>query len=200
MNRTLSTLTIAAATVALSAFPAAGQAVPDDARFGFDLHATGGIATQDDARDSSEAGFGFGATLHLRLMPHLFVYGGWDWMGYQAIEEIAGPDVDLEETGYAAGLRWEHPLGASGITYWVRGGALIHHFELEDDAGDLLDDTGHGVGWEAAAGMGFSLGSGWSLTPGVRYRSVTREAEIDATAIDIELQAVTFELGFRRFF
>jgi len=190
-------LAVAAVAAAAVLDPAAASA---QERWGFDIHATGGIATQDDARDTSENGFGLGATLHLRLQPHLFAYGGWDWMRYQAIEEIAGPDVDLEETGYALGLRFEHPFGDSDVRWWARGGALIHHFEFENDAGEILDDTGHGLGWEGGAGVTLPLGSTWSLTPGIRYRSVTREAELLNVTRDVELQAVTLEIGIRRSF
>lgn len=193
--RTLAALSALAAFAALDAAPASAQD-----RWGFDLRAAGGIATQDDARDTSESGFGFGATVYLGLQEHLYAYGGWDWMRYQALEEIAGPDVDLEETGYHFGLRFEHPFGDSDVRWWARGGALIHHFEFENDDGDIIEDTGHGLGWEGAAGLTVPLGSTWSLTPGVRYRSVTREAELLNLTTDVELQAVTFELGFRRSF
>jgi opacity protein-like surface antigen len=195
MTRTLLTLTAAAAATAFLAGPVDAQE-----RWGVDLHATGGIATQDDIRDDSENGFGFGATLQYRVLPHVFLYGGWDWTHYQALEAIAGPDMDLEETGYALGARFEHPIGSSSTNWWVRAGALYNHFELEDDDGDLVDDSGHGLGWEAGAGVAVELGSGWSLTPGLRYRSVSRDVEIDAAETEIELQAVALEVGIRRIF
>jgi len=195
VRRTLVALGALAAVAALDPAPASAQD-----RWGFDIHATAGIATQDDARDTSENGFGFGATLYIGLQEHLYAYGGWDWTRYQALEEIAGPDVDLEETGYALGLRFEHPFGDSDIRWWARGGALIHHFEFENADGDIIEDTGHGLGWEGGAGVTVPLGSAWSLTPGVRYRSATREAELLNTTTDVELQAVTFELGIRRSF
>lgn len=188
-------LTALATVAVLDADPASAQD-----RWAFDIHATAGVATQDDTRDTSETGFGLGVTFQVPLQQHLFAYGGWDWTRYSALEEIAGPDVDLEETGYALGLRFEHPFGDSDVRWWARGGALIHHFEFENDAGEILDDTGHGLGWEGGAGVAVPLGSAWSLTPGVRYRSVTREAELLNTTIDVELQAVTFELGIRRSF
>ena len=93
MTRILPTLMAAVAATAFTTAAAAAQE-----RWGFDVHATAGIATQDDARDDSESGFGFGANLHLRVLPHLFLYGGWDWTPYPALEAIVGPDVDLEET------------------------------------------------------------------------------------------------------
>lgn len=198
-HRTLARTTMAlGALAALAALDAAPASAQD--RWGFEFRGAAGIATQDDARDTSENGFGFGASLYLGLQEHLYAYGGWDWMRYQALEEIAGPDVDLEETGYHLGLRFEHPFGDSGIRWWARGGALIHHFEFENDAGDITEDTGHGLGWEGGAGVTVPLGDAWSLTPGVRYRSVTREAELLNVTRDVELQAVTFELGIRRRF
>lgn len=195
LGRTLVALGVLAAVAALDPEPASAED-----RWGFDLRAAAGVATQDDARDTSENGFGFGATFYLRLQEHLYAYGGWDWMRYQALGEIAGPDVDLEETGYHLGLRFEHPFGDSDIRWWVRGGALIHHFEFENADGDIFEDTGHGLGWEGGAGVTVPLGRAWSLTPGVRYRSVNREAELLNVTTDVELQAVTFELGIRRRF
>lgn len=196
MNRMLiTTLTAATAAAAFAATPADAQD-----RWGIDVHATGGIATQDDIRDDHENGFGFGATVQYRVLPHAYLYGGWDWTRYQALDAIAGPDVDLEETGYALGARFEHPIGTSTTAWWVRAGALYNHFELEDESGDLLDDSGHGLGWEGGAGFAFSVGDGWSVTPGVRYRSVSRDVEIDGLETEIELQAVALEIGLRRRF
>lgn len=195
MKRLLLTLTTAALATASAATAARAQD-----RWGLDVHATGGIATQDDIRDDHGNGFGFGATVQYRILPDVSLYGGWDWTGYQALEAIAGPDVDLEETGYALGARFEHPIGASATSWWIRTGALFNHFELEDDSGTLLDDTGRGLGWEAGAGLALSVGSGWSVTPGIRYRSVSRDVEIGSSTTEIPLQAVALEIGVRRLF
>lgn len=195
MNRMLLTLTAAVAATAFATVDARAQE-----RWGVDIHATGGIATQDGVRDDSEAGFGFGANLHVQVLPNVFLYGGWDWTRYQALEAIAGPDVDLEETGYALGARFERPIGSSSTAWWVRTGALYNHFELEDDGGDLIDDTGHGLGWEAGAGVAVAFGNGWSFVPGIRYRSVSRDVEIGDLETEVALQAVTLEIGLRRHF
>jgi opacity protein-like surface antigen len=195
MKRTMLTLTVAVAAATLVTADADAQE-----RWGVDVHATGGVATQDDVRDDSETGFGFGANLQVRVLPHVFLYGGWDWTRYQALDAIAGPDVDLEETGYALGARLERPIGTSSTAWWLRTGALYNHFELEDADGEIIDDTGHGLGWEAGAGVAVAFGSGWSFVPGIRYRSVSRDVEIGDAETEVELQAVTLEIGLRRIF
>jgi opacity protein-like surface antigen len=193
----LSTLFVA---VALAGILLPRPAYAQQPRWGFELRADAGISTQDAARDTHENGFGFGAAIQYRVLPHLALYGGWDWTRYQALEAIAGPDVDLEETGYVAGARFEHPIGSSRTRGWARIGALYKHFELEDADGTLLDDSGHGLGWEAGAGVTVPLGDSWSLLPGVRYRSVSRDVEVGAVGTEVELQAVAFELAVRRLF
>ena len=104
----------------------------------------------------------------------------------------------MEETGYAAGLRFEHPLTADSRTaLWVRGGATINHLELEDVNGDLIDDSGHGLGWEAGAGVAVRVGGSWDLTPGIRYRSLSRDVEVADVTIPVQLQYLAFEMGIR---
>lgn len=194
MKRLTTLFAAAALTAVVTPNPVHAQS-----RWGFELRADAGISTQDDARDTHQNGIGFGAAVQYRVLPHVAVYGGWDWTHYQALEAIAGPDVDLEETGYALGARFEHPFGTSRTLGWARAGALYKHFELEDADGDLIDDSGHGLGWELGAGVTVPLGD-WSLMPGVRYRTVTRDVRVDALGTEIALQAVAFEVAFRRSF
>lgn len=179
------------------------QAVPACAqdRWGVEFRAHGAVATQDELQDDAQGGYGFEASLFVRLYQHLGVYAGWDWSQFTTLQTIAGPDVDMEETGYAVGLRFEHPVSPDGgTTLWLRGGATLNHLELEDHAGNVIDDTGHGFGWEAGAGVALRLGANWDLTPGIRYRSLSRDVEVDGLTIPVPLQYVAFEMGFRRGF
>jgi hypothetical protein len=196
MNSTKIGIAALSLTLLVQATPAHAQG-----RWAFEFRAHGALATQDEVRDESQGGLGFEGTFLFRLQEHLGVYAGWDWSHFGALESIAGPDVDMEETGYVAGLRFEHPVSAGSRTaLWFRGGATVNHLELEDPAGDLIDDTGHGLGWEAGAGVAVRVGRKWDLTPGIRYRSLSRDVEVGALIVTVPLQYVAFEMGIRRSF
>lgn len=192
MNRTILSITILSLTTLIQVDPLSAQGP-----WGFEFHANGGISTQDDARDTHENGFGFGATVQYRFLPHLAAYTGWDYSHFSALPAIAGPDMDLEETGYVMGLRFEHPFREGGRTSgWLRGGATYNHLELEDVSGDIVADSGHGWGWDFGAGIALPLGNRWNVTPGIRYRSISRDLEQGEVATTVELQHVSLEVGF----
>ena len=168
------TTILALTTIALltTTIPADAQ-TPD--RWAVELRANGAMATQELQNDPLDTGFGFEATVRYRFLPHLAAYAGWDWIRFQADQSFAGNDMDFEETGYAFGLRFEHPIRGSATAGWVRAGGTYDHLEVENTDGDILADSGHGLGWEVGAGVATPLRGGWSITPGVRYRSL-REA------------------------
>ena len=145
-------------------------------------------------------GLGFEGNVGYRFYQHLSLYAGWDWTHFNADQSFAGPDMDFEETGYVFGLRWEHPfLGETGqgLAGWVRAGGAYKHIEVEDDNGEIIGDSGHGMGWEVGAGLSIPLGSQWRLTPGVRYKALSRELELASGTADWDVKDVTFELGGR---
>ena len=115
---------------------------------------------------------------------------------------MLGGQLDPEATGYCAGLRFEHPLGHTSLAYILRVGVTLEHIEVEDDEGDLVADSDHGLGFEAGVGVAVPLGEHWRLTPGVRYRALTRELADDSPAPDVEmdLKYFAFEVGVARSF
>jgi opacity protein-like surface antigen len=173
-----------------------GSPVSAQERWGMEFRANGAIATQDADRDTRKNGVGFEANVQYRFLPHLGAYVGWDWTHFSALESIAGPNMDLEETGYAFGLRFQHPLReGSGTRWWVRGGGIYNHLELENGDGDIVEDSGHGLGWEAGAGLALAISEGWTLTPGIRYRELSRDLKIQDAIIPVDVEALAFELG-----
>lgn len=194
MPRTL----VGVATLACLALPANALA---QSRFHFELRPGIAIPTQDLADASLQTGLGFEGTIGYRVMPHLGVYAGWDWHHFNARQSFAGPDLDFEETGYAFGLRFQHPLGdeVSKVALQLRGGGTYNHIEVENNDGDLVVDTGHGLGWEAGVGLAVRLG-GWELVPGARYRSLKRDFDIGATTTSGTLSYLAIEVGFARRF
>ena len=184
--------------VALCLLPASLQA---QERWGFDLRAGGAAATAELGDADLSIGFGFEGTLMVRTMEHLFVYAGWDWHAFSSDESFAGPDIDFEETGYAFGVLFEHPLKNGDLpAIQLRAGATVNHIEVEDDDGEILADSGHGVGWEVGAGLAVPFGDSWRLTPGFRFRTLSRDLEIGSTTTAVDLSYIAFEIGFSRLF
>lgn len=164
-------------------------------RWEFELRGGAAFPTADVGDLPLDTGFGFEGTFQYRFLPHVAAYAGWDWMHF------AGEtgDVDVEETGYAIGLRFEHPFRGEtgpGLAYWLRGGATVDHIELEDEAGDITADSGHGLGWELGAGLSVPLGGHARFRPGVRYRSLSRDLDLGAGEQSVDLRYVAAEIAF----
>lgn len=144
-------------------------------------------------------GFGFEGTVSYRFMPHFAAYAGWDWHRFtidNPASSFAAPGTDVEETGYAFGVRFEHPIGGERSPLVViRAGGTLNHIEIEDESGEQIADSGHGLGWEVGAGLGFALGTRWRLVPGARYRSLSRDLTIDNATTPVTLSYVTTEVG-----
>ena len=159
------------------------------------------FSTETFADSDLGNGLGVGAHLSVPVLPHLAAYGGWNYHGFRAETSFAGPDVDVEETGYAFGVRFEHPMaGATSPALMLKAGGTYDHIEIENAAGDLIADSGHGFGWEAGAGVAFPLGDRWHITPGVRFRSLTRDIDVGAIRTPVTLRYVAAEIGFSRSF
>jgi opacity protein-like surface antigen len=139
-------------------------------------------------------GVGFEGNVGIRVAPGTFVYGGWDWQHHRAKSPLFGRMEDVEDTGYAFGLRIV-PAIASPVKPWVRGGALFNHIEIEDDEGSLVADSEHTWGWEIGGGLDLSFGGSWSLTPGLRYRRFEPDVRFGATRTPATLGYVTYDVG-----
>jgi opacity protein-like surface antigen len=173
---------------------------PLQAQDRWSLEFRGNAAVPVEEVEGSDLGTGIGleATVGYRLYQHLSAYAGWDWIHFNPEDSFAGSDLDFEETGYVFGLRWEHPFrgeAGSGLAGWVRAGGSYKHIEVEDQEGEIVGDSGHGLGWEAAAGLTVPLTSSWRLTPGIRYAALTRDLEVGSTTTDVDMSYVAFEVG-----
>ena len=169
-------------------------------RFGFELNSGASIATKkiDDTR--LKPGFGFEGTFHYRFMPHMGVYAGWGWNRFGAEESFAGNNVCFEETGYVFGLNFKHPIGTSKLAYYVRAGALYNHIETENSNGDIIIDTEHGFGYQLAGGIDINLGRQWSLTPGLKFNSMSRNTEMEGTSRQLDYQYISARIGIAKRF
>jgi hypothetical protein len=152
-------------------------------------------ATQDIADANLEPGFGTELTIAYRFMPHLAAYAGWSYNNFAVDQSFAGADASFEETGYTFGLQFIHPIGESGLSYLVRAGGTYNHIEIENNSGDIIIDSGHGLGWQAEAGLVIPLSEKFSLLPSLRYRSLNRDIEIENVSTSVDLNYLSVGVG-----
>ena len=119
---------------------------------------------------------------------------GWNRFG--ADQSFAGDDVCFEETGYVFGLQYKHPVGTSNVQYYVRGGGLYNHIETENKDGDIINDSGHGLGWQLAGGIELPLKRNWAFVPGVKFNFLNRETEFEEESMDLDYNYVSLRVGF----
>jgi opacity protein-like surface antigen len=153
------------------------------------------FATKDISDADLGLGFGFEGTIVYRFMPHLAAYAGWSWNHFAVDQSFAGTDASFEETGYTFGLQFIHPMGESDISYLVRAGGTYNHIEIENNNGDIIIDSGHGLGWQAEAGLSIPLSEKFSLLPSVRYRSLSRDIEIENVSTSVQLNYFSVGVG-----
>jgi len=104
-------------------------------------------------------------------------------------------DADIEETGYLFGLQFAQPIGESIFGYYVRAGGIYNHLEVENEDGDIVEDSGHGLGWQAGAGLDIYLGSNWMIRPGVKFQSLTRELGPEKIKNEVDLNYISTTVG-----
>jgi opacity protein-like surface antigen len=173
--------------------------VQGQSRFSLELGANVAVPVQDFGNADLETGLGFGANVRYRIQPHLAAYAGWEWQHFTT--EVLAAELDVEETGYTFGLRFEHPFGSdrpagtAAPAWWIRAGGLIDHIELDDDNGEIAEDTGHGLGWEAGLGISYPLSGRVALAPGARIRMLRREIDMGFGPQDATLSYVAAGVG-----
>ena len=167
----------------------------NEKRFGVEINGDVSFATSEISGAKLNTGLGFETILQYRFMPYTSVYGGWGWNNFNADESFAGPDVDFEETGYILGLQFKHPMGNSPVAYFVRGGLLYNHIETENNDGEIVSDSGHGIGWQVAGGIEVDMGKNWSLAPGLKYNNLSGETKFDGTNYEFNHRNVALRIG-----
>lgn len=172
----------------------------NEKRFGVELNAGPSFATQKLAGAELDPGFGFEGILQYRFFNNLSVIAGWGWNGFSADESFAGSNMDFEETGYVMGLQYSYPLNNSKISLYARGAALLNHIEIENEDGDIIHDTKHGWGWQAAAGVNIQLGKNWILTPGVKFNSLSRDLDMTEYTTTLDQKYFSVRVGITKMF
>lgn len=124
--------------VALMCTPLFGQ---EQGRWRFEILPGAAVPTQRFGGADLSTGGGLQGNLSFRFLPHLATYGGWDWHRFTTDSLSAGQDLDVEETGCAFGLRFEHPIrSAASPTLVLRLGGTYNHIELEN-SGEISPPT-----------------------------------------------------------
>ena len=114
-------------------------------------------------------GYGFDATVNYKFIPQLALYAGWGWNKFSADKSFAGDNNDFEETGYTFGLQFMHPFERTKLHYLIDAGIINNHIEVENSDGDIIADSGHGLGWQAGIGIAVPLNEHINFLTGVRY-------------------------------
>ncbi|MBE0638947.1 MAG: outer membrane beta-barrel protein [Bacteroidales bacterium] len=164
-------------------------------RFGIEINGEVSFVSTDLAGASLNTGLGFETILQYRFMPFTSVYGGWGWVNFNADESFAGPDMDFEQTGYILGLQFMRQIGSSPVSYFARAGLLYSHIETENNDGDIISNTGHGVGYQVAGGIEVAMGNNWSLAPGIKFNSLSGETEIEGMNYQLDHRYVSARIG-----
>lgn len=142
-----------------------------------------------------DVGFGFEGIIAFRFYRSLAVYGGWGYNHFSSNQSIEGNKLDFEETGYTFGLQIVNSFPNSKIGYLIKGGAIYNHIETENSAGTIINDSGHGFGWQAGLGINLPLGTRFRLTPEIRYRSLARDITLSNTTKAVNLNYLSASVG-----
>lgn len=171
-----------------------------ESRFGFELSGGPSFATSEFA-EGIRMGFGFDGAFHYRLLNYTGVYAGWGANWFTTETSSSNTNRDYEETGYVLGLQFMHPIKDDRSSYFLRAGVLYNHIEVENDNGDILEDTGHGPGFQLAAGVSFDLGSAWSIAPVMKFNYLTRPLDSEEnSAVDTNFNYITLRIGIQKMF
>lgn len=154
------------------------------------------FSTKNLGNAKLKTGFGADATIAYRLTKQLGIYGGWGWNKFSSAQSFAGTDMEFVETGYSVGLQYSQPIAATKMKFMLGAGAINKHIETENSKGDLVNDTGHGWGWEAKTGISFQLGTHFSFIPTLKYSALSRDIQILTTTTPVNLNYLSVGAGF----
>lgn len=164
-------------------------------RLGFELRGAAAFPTQKLGGADLNAGFGFEGIFNYDIVSNVGIFAGWGYNQLSADESFAGPDIDFEETGYVFGLQFNNQIGESTTAIYLRGGGIYNHIEAENRDGDIIGDTGHGLGWRAEIGLDISLSDNFSIKPGVKYQALSRDLTVETTTTAIEYNYLSAGVG-----
>jgi hypothetical protein len=142
--------------------------------------------TVDLGTSKLNRGGGFEATFSYRFVPSFAGYAGWGWSTFKPKESATV--AHFEETGFRFGIQFIQPFGAeSKLKVLLSAGGVVNHIETENNEGDIMDDSAHGMGWEVDAGLSIPLSDSWQIVPGIRYHALPSEISYDGNVESVDL-------------
>lgn len=153
------------------------------------------FTTGDVGNTDTKIGFGFELMGAYKIMPHLAAYAGWGLNEFKGEDSFLLEDITLKEMGYTFGFQIIKPIGTSAFSYLARAGAVYNHIEIENNSGSFAADTGHGFGWQVAAGVDYEFAPNLALRPMLRYRSLSRDITIENVSTELKLNYISFGIG-----
>lgn len=154
----------------------------------------------DVAGTKVNPGYGFEVTIAYEVLQDVGIYAGWGWNKFNADNAFLSQRIDIEESGYTGGIQFKHRIKNSSISYLIRGGAVYNHLELEDNDGQLIADSGHGIGWQAEGGITFEIGNSWDIRPTARYRSLPGDIDVFNGQMSVDLKYISVGVGIAKKF
>lgn len=149
------------------------------------------VPVQDLGNTALKMGGGFEATVSYQFLRGFTMYGGWGWNTFHP-EDDQSFFEHIEETGYRFGVQRIQPLSEdSRLNFLLTAGAIWNHLEAENTDGDIIDDSGHGLGWEADLGIAIPLNQRWQIVPGVRYHALSRDLNTDGVSQPVDLNYIS---------
>ena len=164
-------------------------------RWGFTITPAANFSTKDLGNAKLKTGFGADAILSYRFSDNLGIYGGWGWNKFSSAQSFAGTDIDFVQTGYSIGLQFLQPIASTQMKFILGAGAIYKHIETENSKGDAINDTGHGWGWEANAGISLPLGKHFNFIPTIKYSALLRNIQILTTSTPVDLNYLSVGAG-----
>lgn len=156
--------------------------------------------TSDLGNTDAKIGYGFEFTGAYKLMPHLAAYAGWGWNQFKGEDSFSKDQITFDEYGYTFGFHIIRNIGTSSFSYFASAGAIYNRIKLENNVSRITADTDHGFGWQAALGIDYEFGYNFSLRPTLRYRSLSRNVEMDNLSTQLKLNHISFGIGLVRDF
>jgi hypothetical protein len=140
-------------------------------------------------------GGGFEFNFSYGFVSRFAAYAGWGWSSFSPAASD-NPVSHYEENGVRFGLQFIQPLSTtSQLNLHLNAGGVGHHIESEDAEGEIIDDSGHGLGWEVEAALSFPLNKRWQIVPGIRYHSLSRNITTAGVLESVDLNYISLGVG-----
>lgn len=150
--------------------------------------------------ESLENGFGYGIDLRIRILPLVYLYGGWDTHDFAYAGSGDGEDAEATDSGMHLGGEIAVPLSAvTGISPFAFGGIAYNRtsMPIRSDGLSRQAESEAGLGYEVGAGLAIPFAPTLTLRPQVRYRSHPAEFLMGATTQETTISYFSANIGLR---